>query len=209
MADTHAPHARVIILAGPSGSGKTSLSTRTGIRAVSLDHFYRDDTEEHMPRFPTGLIDWDNPASWHHDEARDALIELCRQGVTQIPVYDIPTNRRTAIQTLRLDEDERIFIAEGIFAAALVDELREAGILADALCIARSPLRNMWYRFLRDLGEGRKALHVLILRGLHLARKEPAMVRGWIQQGCRPVASLAEAEQALLLASTRHTHTRD
>ncbi len=205
MASTPIPQARVIVLAGPSGSGKTSLSTRTGIRAVSLDHFYRDDTEEAMPRFPTGLIDWDDPASWNHDEARKALIELCRSGSTQIPIYDIPTNRRTAIQTLRLDEKEKVFIAEGIFAATLVEELREAGVLADALCIARSPLRNMWYRFLRDLSEGRKALHVLVLRGIHLARKEPALVKGWIQQGCRPVGSLSEAESALLQASAQNT----
>lgn len=208
MAAIPAPRARVIILAGPSGSGKTSLSTRTGIRAVSLDHFYRDDTEDGMPRFPTGLIDWDDPASWNHDEARDALIELCRAGSTQIPVYDIPTNRRTAVQTLCLDEAETVFIAEGVFASSLVDELREAGVLADALCIARSPLRNMWYRFLRDLGEGRKAPHVLVLRGMHLARKEPAMVRGWIGQGCRPVASLAEAESALLITTARNATAR-
>lgn len=208
MAVTPAPRARVIILAGPSGSGKTSLSTRTGIRAVSLDHFYRDDTEDGMPRFPTGLIDWDDPASWNHDEARDALIELCRAGSAQIPVYDIPTNRRTAVQTLCLDEAETVFIAEGVFAASLVDDLREAGVLADALCIARSPLRNMWYRFLRDLGEGRKAPHVLVLRGMHLARKEPAMVRGWIRQGCRPVTSLGEAESALLLTTARNATAR-
>ncbi len=203
MAAPPAPRARIIILAGPSGSGKTSLTTRTGIRSISLDHFYRDDTEEDMPRFPTGLIDWDDPASWNHDEARDALVELCREGSTRIPVYDIPSNRRTAVQTLRLDEGESTIIAEGVFASTLVDELRDAGVLADAICIARSPLRNMWFRFLRDLGEGRKAPHVLVTRGILLAAKEPQMVREWIGRGCRPVSSLDEAEASLLRATSR------
>lgn len=201
MAPSPAPRARVIVLAGPSGSGKTSLSTRTGIRSLSLDHFYKDDTDEGMPRFPTGLIDWDDPASWHRDQALEALIELCMTGTATIPIYDIPTNRRTAERSFALDPEEKVFIAEGVFASTLVEDLREAGVLADAICIARSPLRNMWFRFLRDLGEGRKAPHVLVVRGIHLARQEPKMVRGWIDCGCRPVASLDETEAALIAAA--------
>lgn len=50
MAPHPSPRARVIILAGPSGSGKTSLSTRTGIRPLSLDHFYRDEDEAALLR---------------------------------------------------------------------------------------------------------------------------------------------------------------
>lgn len=201
------PRARVIILAGPSGSGKTSLSTRTGIRSLSLDHFYKDEDDEAMPRFGNGLIDWDHPDSWHADQALDALLDLCRTGRAVIPVYDIPTNRRTALQSLILDEGESVVIAEGIFAPRLVERLKSAGVLADAICIARSPLRNMWFRFLRDMGEGRKAPHILMARGIHLALKEPARVRAWVAQGCRPVASLHEAEAALLRAA-RSSHPR-
>lgn len=189
--------ARVIVLAGPSGSGKTSLATRTGIPSLSLDHFYRDDTEAGMPRYPSGLIDWDDPASWNGDEAFDALVTLCRTGAAQIPIYDIPTNRRTGAHTWSLDTDAHVFIAEGIFASSLVPRLRASGVLADALCIARSPLRNMWFRLLRDLGEGRKAAHVLLWRGLVLAKKEPELVRLWVSHGCRPVSSLDEAASVL------------
>lgn len=203
MDSAPAPRARVIVLAGPSGSGKTSLSTRTGIRSLSLDHFYKDDTAENMPRFPSGLIDWDDPASWNRQEALAALVDLCTKGEAQIPIYDIPTNRRTAVQTRALDEGESVFIAEGIFAARLVGDLKERGILADAICIARSPLRNMWFRLLRDLGEGRKKPHVLFARGIHLALEEPGLVRQWIAYGCRPVASLEEAEDALVSAAGR------
>ncbi|QWW19920.1 ATP-binding protein [Schaalia sp. 19OD2882] len=194
--------ARVIVLAGPSGSGKTSLSTRTGIRSLSLDHFYKDDTAPDMPRYPSGLIDWDDPASWWAEEAFEALVEICRTGSAQVPLYDIPSNRRTAVRTWALDEGEKVFIAEGIFASQLVGRLRDAGVLADALCIARSPLRNMWFRLLRDLGEGRKAAHVLLWRGVVLATKEPALLRQWQADGCRPVHSLDEAAQVLHTLAT-------
>ena len=191
-------YARVIVLTGPSGSGKTSLASRTGIRALSLDHFYKDDTDEDMPRLTSGLIDWDDIASWNRYEALDALVTLCTTGSARIPIYDIPTNRRTATRTLYLDQGETLFIAEGIFASSLVEDLRAAGVLADALCIARSPLRNMWFRFLRDMGEGRKKPHVLFLRGMRLAWQEPAKVRAWVADGCLPVPSLGEAGRRLI-----------
>ena len=200
--------ARVVILTGPSGSGKTSLSTRTGIPSLSLDHFYRDDNEPGMPIMRAGIIDWDDPASWNADDAVAALIDLCRTGRADIPIYDIPTNRRTALRQMVLDPAEPLFIAEGIFAAELVHRLEDEGILADAICIARSPLRNMWFRLLRDMGEARKPVPVLLMRGVKLAREEPAKVRLWVEQGCRPVGSLDEAAAALeaLAHAERRAH---
>ncbi|MDO4258974.1 MAG: ATP-binding protein [Actinomycetaceae bacterium] len=191
--------ARVIILAGPSGSGKTSLSTRTGIPALSLDHFYRDHTEADMPRFANGIIDWDTPESWNRGDALEALLTLCRTGQARIPVYDIPTSLRTGTMTWTLAPEQRIFIAEGIFATTLISDLKSAGVLADALCIARSPLRNMWFRLLRDLGEGRKSTPILLWRGAHLAIGEPRQVKKWIADGARPIPSLEQAEQRLRL----------
>jgi uridine kinase len=189
--------ARVIILSGPSGSGKTSLSTRTGLSSLALDHFYRDGDEPGMPMLREGLVDWDHVGSWNADDAAAAVMELCRTGATEVPIYDIPTNRRTGTRRMVLDDDDALFIAEGIFAAELVHRLEDEGVLADALCIARSPLRNMWFRLLRDLGEARKPPTVLLMRGVKLAREEPAKIRHWVACGCRPLGSLEEAAAAL------------
>lgn len=196
------PKAQVIILTGPSGSGKTALSRRVGLPAVQLDNFYRDDDEPHMPRLTGNFIDWDDPQSWNEDEAFAAVAQLCVEGQTQMPIYDIPTNKRTGTRTAALGT-QPLFIAEGIFAGQLVPRLVDEGLMADAICIARSPLRNAWFRLLRDTAEGRKPLPHLLYRGAHLAREEPSKVRGWVSQGCRPVPSLAAAEEDIKLLLRR------
>lgn len=198
------PHARVIILTGPSGSGKTSLSTMVGLPSISLDHFYRDDNEPGMPTLRPGVIDWDDPKSWNEQAAFAAVAQLCIEGRADVPIYDIPTNRRTGTRTVTLGQN-KVFIAEGIFASELVPKLVEEGLMAEAICIARSPLRNAWYRLLRDLAEARKPVPVLLYRGAKLAREEPQKVLQWKRQGCRPVGSLSEAEAdiKLLLHRTR------
>ena len=60
-----------------------------------------------------------------------AVEELCRKGAADVPVYDIPSSRRTG--TARLDLGGRhVFVAEGIFAA-------ERRLHPDAAC---SPTRT-------------------------------------------------------------------
>ncbi len=196
------PRAQVIILTGPSGSGKTSLASRVGLPSLSLDHFYRNDDEPGMPMFSHDIIDWDDPRSWNGEEALAALAQLCIEGAAEIPIYDIPTNQRTGSHRMTLGE-HKLFIAEGIFAAELVGRLQEEGLLADALCIARSPLRNAWFRFLRDTAESRKPIPVLIHRGVILARQEPAKIKRWQAQGCRSVGSLGEAQADINLLKHR------
>ena len=127
------PRAQVIILTGPSGSGKTSLSSRVGLPSISLDHFYRDEDEPNMPTLTGDVIDWDDPRSWNAQEAFDALSQLCLEGRTEIPIYDIPSNRRTGTRTLELGDHE-LFIAEGILASELEATQLEEVLLADALC---------------------------------------------------------------------------
>lgn len=190
------PRARVIVLAGPSGSGKTSLTQRLGLPALSLDNFYRDDDAPHMPRRPSGLIDWDNPASWNRVAALEALTEICLTGRAEVPVYDIPTNRRTGTRLFDVGAHDA-FIVEGIFASLLVRTLEREGFLLAALCIARSPLRNAWFRLHRDLGEARKPVPVLLWRGARLTLQEPALVRRWVSHGCTPMRSLGEARRTI------------
>jgi uridine kinase len=197
--------AQVVLLAGASGSGKTSVTRRSGLPTLALDDFYRDaDDPRPNPPLPRrfGIVDWDDPASWDAGSALTAVQALCRDGAADVPVYDIPTSRRTG--TARVDLGGRhVFVAEGIFAAELVAAVRERGLLADALCLTLPPAVTFGRRLLRDLAEMRKPPLTLLRRGLALARAERGLVEHWTALGCRP-CSPAEAERTLReLAATR------
>lgn len=187
--------ARVIVLAGPSGSGKSHLAERLRLPVLRLDDFYRDGDDPALPRITeganAGLVDWDDPRSWHADEAVAALATLCRTGTVETPVYDIPKNGRTGHQTLTLD-GARLVVAEGIFAHHVVAPLREAGLLAAAYCLRQHPAVTFGRRLSRDLREHRKPPLVLVRRGLALARDQRRIVEVAVAAGCEPVT----AEQA-------------
>jgi uridine kinase len=188
------PEARVVLLCGPSGSGKTSLTRRLGLPVLQLDDFYLDGDHPSLPR-RFGIVDWDDPASWDAEAAMSSLVRLCSGRPAEVPVYDIPTSRRTG--TTRLDlGDSRLVLAEGIFAAHLVGLCREVGVLADAICLRLHPGVTFWRRLARDLGESRKPPLTLVRRGLALMREEPRLVERWTSLGCRPL-SPTEAEQAV------------
>ncbi|QAY69869.1 uridine kinase family protein [Xylanimonas protaetiae] len=188
------PRVRVVLLTGPSGSGKTALTRRLGLPVVRLDDFYLDGDHPDLPhRF--GIVDWDDPRSWDGAGALAALCTLAAEGRTPVPVYDIPSNSRTG--TGLVDSAGcPVVIAEGIFAAQLVAACREAGILADAICLHRPRVVTFWFRLLRDVAEARKPIPTLIRRGWALMQAEPALVRGWVALGCR-ADSVAEAEAAI------------
>jgi uridine kinase len=171
-----------------------------GVPVLALDDFYRDGDDPALPhRF--GIVDWDDPLSWDGGAAVAAIRRLCADGATDVPVYDIPTSRRSGSARLDLG-GAPVFVAEGIFAAELVAACRGAGVLADALCLRLHPATTFVRRLLRDLAESRKPPLTLVRRGLGLARGEPALVRRWVAAGCRP-CSIPEAERTLrnLLAS--------
>jgi len=194
------PSARVVLLTGPSGSGKTSLTRRLGLPVVSLDDFYLDQDHPSLPR-RYGIVDWDSPLCWDQAGAMDALVTLCRTGRSDIPIYDIPTSRRTGMTSLDL-QGAPIVIAEGIFAAEIVDECRAEDILADAICIVRSRIQTFFFRLARDLGEARKPPATLVRRGVSLARNEVAMITDLVGKGCQPLG-FSEAEQ-VVQAHVRH-----
>ncbi|MFH5821962.1 uridine kinase [Georgenia sp. AZ-5] len=189
------PTARVVLLTGPSGSGKTSLTRRLGLPVVSLDDFYLDGDHPDLPH-RYGIVDWDSPASWDRAAAVATLVELASTGHAELPVYDIPTNRRTGTTQLTLDGFP-LFIAEGIFAAEIVEACREEDILADALCIWRPRAQTFWFRLMRDLGEARKPPLTLVRRGLAHYRNEPGMIADLTAKGARPVR-VEEAERQIV-----------
>ncbi|MFI6425392.1 uridine kinase [Promicromonospora sp. NPDC050880] len=186
------PRARVVLLTGPSGSGKTSLTRRLGLPVVQLDDFYLDIDHPGLPQ-RYGSVDWDDPATWDAKGALAALQELTTEGRADVPVYDIPTSRRTGIRRLDIG-DAPIILAEGVFAAQLVDVCRAEGLLADAICLSRPRLITFWFRFLRDVAEARKPIGTLLRRGTTLLRAEPEMIRRWVALGCREI-SPAQAER--------------
>ncbi|MFV0134004.1 uridine kinase [Streptomyces sp. HMX87] len=167
---------RVVLLCGPSGSGKSLLAARSGLPVLRLDDFYKEGTDPTLPLVAgSSDIDWDHPGSWDAEAAVSAIARLCRDGRTQVPVYDLALSARTGAETVDIGRAP-LFIAEGVFAAEIVTRCREAGVLADALCLSRGPVTTFRRRFLRDLKEGRKSVPFLLRRGWRLMRQERTIV---------------------------------
>ncbi|MFH8348017.1 uridine kinase [Streptomyces sp. NPDC018045] len=182
------PAARVVLLTGPSGSGKSSLAARSGLPVLNLDDFYKEGTDPTLPALADGGgPDWDSPLSWDADAAVAAIGELCRTGRTAVPVYDIAASARVG-ETILERGGSPLFVAEGIFAADLVEPCRTAGLLADALCLRGRPTTTFRRRLARDLREARKPVGYLLRRGLRLLRAERAIVARHAALGAHPCA---------------------
>jgi uridine kinase len=85
----------------------------------------------------------------------------------------------------------------------VVGELRERGLLADAVVLTRAPWKNFVRRLARDLAERRKPPATLWRRGRLLMAVEPAMVATAAAKGCRCLDARALAD---LLASLAGEH---
>ncbi|MGW1185330.1 uridine kinase family protein [Streptomyces drozdowiczii] len=179
---------RVVLLTGPSGSGKSSLAARTGLPVLRLDDFYKEAGDPTLPLVEGSTdIDWDSPESWDADAAVTAITELCRTGRTDIPVYDIATSSRTGHEDLHIGRTP-LFVAEGIFAADIIDRCQSLGLLADALCLRGRPSTTFRRRLLRDLREGRKSVPFLLRRGWRLMRTERRIVARHVALGAHACA---------------------
>ncbi|WP_225825169.1 uridine kinase family protein [Streptomyces naphthomycinicus] len=180
------PPARVVLLCGPSGSGKSLVAARSGLPVLRLDDFYKERDDPTLPLVQgSSDIDWDHPRSWDADVAVEAITRLCATGATPVPVYDLSLSARTGEETLHIGRTP-VFIAEGIFAAEIVERCRELGVLADALCLRRGPVTTFRRRFLRDLKEGRKSVAFLLRRGWRLMRTERSIVGRQVSLGAHP-----------------------
>ena len=195
---------RVVVLAGPSGSGKSRLASRLhatrGWPIFRLDDFYRDLDDPSMPRSEgLGIIDWDHPDSWDADRAVASLCELVDTGRTDTPVYDISTSRAVGHREVAAAPGDLV-IAEGIFAAEVVDRLRECGVLHSAWCVHHRPGVTFVRRLARDLKERRKPPVTLVRRGLALMHAEPEIVRRQTALGAHP-ARAKDVERDLVTAA--------
>lgn len=176
---------RVVILAGPSGSGKSHLAERLGWTVLRLDDFYHSIDHPDLPRSTLGIPDWDDVGSWNRRAAVETIRTLCREGRAEVPVYDIATSRPTGTHEVALDGDR--FIAEGLFAAEIVEDCRRAGLLDAAFCLTRPRLLVFVLRLVRDLREARKPPLTLLRRGWRLMRDQPRVVAAAVAAGCEPI----------------------
>ncbi|MEU2930215.1 uridine kinase [Streptomyces sp. NPDC007251] len=192
-----------MLLCGPSGSGKSLVAARAGLPVLRLDDFYKEAGDPTLPLVERSSdIDWDHPGSWDADVAVEAIARLCATGSTPVPVYDIALSARTGEKTLHIGRTP-VFIAEGVFAAEIVERCRERGVLADALCLTRGPVVTFRRRFLRDLKEGRKSVPFLLRRGWRLMRAERSIVARQVSLGAHP-CDRDEALGRLAAAAGRH-----
>ncbi len=168
------PH-RVVLIAGPSGSGKSYIARQTGLPVLCLDDFYKDGDDPTLPR-RNGQIDWESPDSWDAEAAIEVIGQLARHGRAEVPVYSINEDRRVATRLFAL-ADSPLFVAEGIFAAEIVGECRQRGLLAGAYALRRPRSATFVRRLARDLAEQRKGPRMLLRRGVALLRAEPAVLR--------------------------------
>jgi uridine kinase len=186
---------RVVVLAGPSGIGKSRLAALTGLPVLRLDDFYRSGGDPELPLIThganAGLVDWDDPRSWHAQAAVRAIVELADTGRTVAPVYDIARNGPSGTHEVTLD-GATLFVAEGIFAQQIVADCRQRGVLAAAFCLRQHPLVTFWRRLTRDLREHRKPPLVLVRRGWALMRDQQRVIADAQSLGC-VVVSPSEA----------------
>ena len=188
--------AQVVVVAGPSGSGKSRLchrlATEHGLPVVNLDDFYKDGDDPTLPRTHLSggapVVDWDHPDSWVREDAVAALELLCKTGSADIPVYDIASDGRVGHRLVELDGAGCV-LAEGIFADEVVGACREAGLLADAVCVHNPRLLTFWRRLVRDLRERRKPAWVLVRRGFSLLRHDMDVVDRARRAGCTVLTS--------------------
>lgn len=181
---------RVILVTGPSGAGKSRLSRRInaahGWPVVRLDDFYREHHDPGLPLSDLGIPDWDHADSWNAAAAVQALRSLVDTGRADTPIYDISRSEVTGTHAVTCDADDFV-LAEGLFAARLVEPLRAEGLLADALCVCHNRWVTFARRLIRDLAEGRKPPHILLRRGWALLRKEPQIIADAEAHGARAI----------------------
>ena len=192
---------RLFLVAGASGSGKSRLAHASGCLQFRLDDFYLDADHPGHVLTDYGIIDWDDPASWDAAAAVAALRRLLDTGEVEVPQYSISQSRAVGRHTVRLGSCACI-VAEGIFAIELLAHLREAGIPATPLYLARPGWLVFALRLRRDLAGHRKPPLVLLRRGWALWRAQPSLKRKALAAGFRPLSmrrALAATSMAVMV----------
>lgn len=185
---------RLVLIAGASGSGKSRLVRRSGLPCLRLDDFYADADEPGLPH-TLGIVDWDDPASWHGAAAIEAIRSLLETGTAEVPEYSIPLSRATGTHTAMLPAGAPVLLAEGIFAIEALPLARAAGLDAQGIYLDRPRTVVAWWRFKRDLAQKRKSPWVLVRRGFVLWRAQPALKRKALAAGFKALPTAVAARR--------------
>lgn len=175
----------IVLVAGPSGSGKSRLARAAELPQVNLDDFYRDGDEAGLPR-TLGIVDWDDPASWHLEDAVAALTAAAGEASIEVPTYSISRSARTGRQQVVLGDADAV-VAEGVFAVEALGPLRDGGVAVLPVWLDRPRTLVALLRFRRDVREHRKPLSVLVRRGYALWRAQPGLRRRAVAAGFEPL----------------------
>ena len=111
---------------------------------------------------------------------------ICRDGSADVPVYDISRDGRVGSRRFELG-DHRAFVGTGIFAAELVGPARERGLLADAVVVRRSRVKNFLRRLAPRPARAPQAAPDAGTPGAaRCCAPSPAVLARQIELGCRP-----------------------
>ena len=112
----------LVMLAGPSSSGKTTTAeilkkdlSAKGRHAVviSLDNFYRDQTESFY--FEDGTVDYETVKSIDTQYVSVCMENLLHKGKAMLPVFSFKSKLREGYTEVRVHDDE-VIIVEGLHA---------------------------------------------------------------------------------------------
>ena len=184
------------MLAGPSGAGKSRLASRLqaahGWPIFRLDDFYREQDDPVPLGGPTSTSSTGTTrAGWDADRAVASLCELVDTGIADTGVRHRREPLRRAPAADHRPGD--LVLAEGIFAAEVIERLAAAGLLHSAWCVHHHPGVTFVRRLARDLRSAATPT-VLLRRGLALMRAEPEIVRRQAA-GARPMRARDLEEQ--------------
>ena len=93
---------KIVLLAGPSGSGKTTTANLVadairrsgeGAMVVSLDDFYRAQSDPDYPKHENGELDYECPDALDIPRLTETLSKIANDEAFEIPKYDFKSGR--------------------------------------------------------------------------------------------------------------------
>jgi len=161
-----------VFIGGQSGSGKTVLASRVGVPVLSLDVFFRS-AQEVLPTW-LGQTDWNHLCCFDASAAARAVQALLFSGETEIPEYDLASDRIVGRSNMSVVSGG--FIAEGVFAPAVIKICSMAPTTANRtglVMLEAGLIRTATSKVRRDLAESRLGLRRSLAAAVRLAVRTP------------------------------------
>lgn len=155
----------IVLICGGSCSGKTQFSSffQNSI-IVNLDNFYIGISKM-KPK--NGEYDFDSPSAINILECKKSIDMLINKGITEIPVFSMITGERTGKKTLKLKNDTKFIVIEGIFTfeKPLID-------IADIKIFIDTPIElRIARRIKRDTQEKKRSVNQILRNSINVESK--------------------------------------